>query len=781
MLTFYQSPPESSKATAAPRLGSLLESDEFQDAPEHQSIDDVLKSPPADIQSQLKRLSSMKTPKTEPRPSRGEMHPKTIHQTTTEPDSGFKLGFVDVGRKPRRSAASIQNSPSRSHENLAKTLPPSAFQFTFGTESYLSEDARKMMDQVREEAARIKSEMEAERDAQDQKDQEAEQMFNGLNASRRKIAKPKAKAGRFSDVHMAQFKKMDSIANHPSSFRARPGFARPTTQSLKRSGSKAGLDEPERPRTAGKGTPGRIPPPFSGRTGSASPFKSIVTTSDCLENTSPAKRVRRSRLDDVSASRPAEFAEPPRSSAIPRASSSLFSPTKSSLARSSTAGNLASNKPSMIPRSNRTRSVGPTPKSNRSRFSSASVSRFTSKLLEARQDAQERAAAQSAARSKPLPPIPTESASTPTRVPSVKTIPTTPTTATMTKPSTFSSRLPTFSGLRSILRSTRKVSSTDRPSTPKRQNTANAGQESSKKVDFTPSVKSRYAVKLAASSPSPAKLPQDEGATPKARSFVPYDPAAYTLEDDGDETWEDASSPVDYPTLPSEPASGPLNRTVESFMQNSRDRTRRESQEFKSIFTTLHPAKTSSPSTLTSVNTNVNKTNPTSHANKVMRSPSNPSNQASPSTIRRVRTSGVTDLVQPFEDTSVPTMPHGLPAKKRRRTSFSDETPEPKNGGKENRRQTFTLNVPGGWNDTLLDDDADDEGERRGGKRARTTKNSEIESLKKLEEVVKSPVKKSAAREQAAKSAKARKTKGQSLGGMTTSRLNALARPKSRG
>ena len=31
---------------------------------------------------------------------------------------------------------------------------------------------------------------------------------------------PKGKRGRFSEVHMEQFKKMDSIAGHPSSFRA---------------------------------------------------------------------------------------------------------------------------------------------------------------------------------------------------------------------------------------------------------------------------------------------------------------------------------------------------------------------------------------------------------------------------------------------------------------------------------------------------------------------------------------------------------------------------------
>jgi hypothetical protein len=738
------------------------------------------------MQRQIKALSSLNTPKTEPKPTRGEMHPKTIHTTTKSPDSGFKLGFADLPPHPP-TIASAQNTPTRSQETSTTVAAP-AFKFVFGTESNLSSQAQQMMESIREEAARIKAQMQMEKDNQDKKDAEAEHMFDGLTATGRKIAKPKAKAGRFSDVHMAQFKKMDSIANHPSSFRAKPGYTQPTAQSLKRSGSRAGLDEPERPRTAGKGTPSRIPPTFSGRPTTTVPFKSSqAPQSERLENPSPAKRLRRSEVDDVSLARRSEdqVAKP---SGIPKSiSSTLFSATKSSLARSGQSVSASPNNSSMIPRANSVKSMRASP--NKSRPSSAGVSKFTSKLIEAQQ----------AARNKPLPAPPSEPSPPAERRPSIAKVQLTSLPAPTPKHSSFSSKLPTFSGLKSILRSTRKASvnkQSERPGTPKRPNNADAANaappESMKKVDFTPSVKSRYAVKLAASSPAPARLPLSEECQSTAASAAPYDPAAYLIEDDGDATWEDASSPIEYPILPA-PSSAGLD--VNTFSKKAKDHERRESKEFKSIFTTLHPARPS-PSTLTSVNTTVNTTSPAVHANKVMRSPSNHSARPSSSTIRRVRGSGVTNLVQPFEDTGIKTAPHGLPAKKRRRESAVDEDRFGKDDdAKENRRISHMPSVPGGWEDSLLNNDQEnqpdeDEGVKRGGKRARKGSakmplsngyeaDAERESkvdVAKGHTGAANPVKKSAAREQAAKNAKARKS-----GVLSLSRLNVLSRPKTRG
>lgn len=716
------------------------------------------------------------------------MHPKTVHPTTKSPDSGFRLGFVDLPAKPP-SIASVQNTPSRSQQNSAQLAQKNTFKFTFATESNLSSEAQQLMDNVREEAARIKAQMQMEKDSHDEKDAEAEDMLDSVNAVGRKIAKPKAKAGRFSDVHMAQFKKMDSIANHPSSYRAKPGYTQPTAQSLKRSGSRAGLDDPERPRTAGKDAPSRIPPRVSGPTAAASPFKSnIPAITERHENTSPAKRLRREEDDDVSASRPAD-AQSVRPSAIPKSvSSTLFSPTKASLARSGQSTSTSPSKISKIPRTNSAKSTRTSTTGHQSRPSSASVTKFTSKLIEAQQEA----------RSKPLPPLPVEHTQPVQQAPASHNAQLTPAPVPTPKQNPFSSRLPTFSGLKSILRSTRKVSAKlqhDRPGTPKRPNTANAPPpESMKKVDFTPSVKSRYAVKLAASSPAPAKLPSSEERQPSCTSVSIYDPAAYVVEDEGDDLWEDASSPIDYPSLPvEEPHPGPVEKT---FPQKAQDHKRRESKEFKSIFTTLHPPSRAPPSTLTCINTTVNKTSPAIHANKIMQSPSNTSIKPSPSTIRRVRGSGVTDLVQPFEDTTVKTMDHGLPAKKRRRDSIiADDRFGKDEDSKENRNRHISHlpSVPGGWEDTIHEDheNVEDDGAKRGGKRARFNPNTasgydaDAENDGDKVNVIEGPTggkegekgkRKSVARVQAAKNAKDRKA-----GVLSLSRLNVLSRPKSRG
>lgn len=104
----------------------------------------------------------------------------------------------------------------------------------------LGPEAQRMMDELRDEALRIKAKLAAERETEKTRTNQGDQLMH----SSRKIAKPKGKAGRFSDVHMEQFKKMDSIAGHASAFRAQPGkFAPLATGSLKRTQSKAQLRE----------------------------------------------------------------------------------------------------------------------------------------------------------------------------------------------------------------------------------------------------------------------------------------------------------------------------------------------------------------------------------------------------------------------------------------------------------------------------------------------------------------------------------------------------------
>ncbi|KAK2861350.1 hypothetical protein FQN49_004292 [Arthroderma sp. PD_2] len=181
------------------------------------------------------------------KPSIGEMHPSKVQKSTTkQPDTGLQLGFrpiQDSSKNPAQSVPSIINTPSKGRVSNADELGKMSFDFKFSCgESQLSQEAKKLMESLREEAARIKSKMVIEQNAQKRKDEEAE-----AQPTIRKIAKPKGIAGRYSSAHMAQFRKMDSIAGHPSAFRARvePSGTSPT-KSLKRKSSKAQLGEPEK-------------------------------------------------------------------------------------------------------------------------------------------------------------------------------------------------------------------------------------------------------------------------------------------------------------------------------------------------------------------------------------------------------------------------------------------------------------------------------------------------------------------------------------------------------
>lgn len=665
------------------------------------------------------------------------MHPATVHQTTAKaPDSGMKLGFADITTTGNASLASLQNTPSRPRQSLAKTNISPTFQFKFNHESSLSEQGRQLMESIQLDAARIKEQMRAEIKRNAQENMQGQDSTE--HATGRRIAQAVAKSGRFSDVHMAQFKKMDSIENHASSFRARPGFNRPTTGSLKRSSSKADLDEPERPRTAGKSSAVQIPPPVIGRTGSTSPFKSISTNVPKYED-DVSKRLRRDGDSDVSSSRPTVLPRP--------VSSRLLSPTKASTARVAEASSTPA-KSSAIPRSNSVKSVRSV-----SRPATASLS-STTKLPQPQLN-------------KPLPAPPTEEPGSPTRNLSIQAS-SNPVPASPTKKA-HTSRLPTMESLKSILRSPRKGESTHLANTPKQSSNIPVPMSSQRKVDFTPSVKSRYAVKLAEGSPSPAKVDRSRPLD-RFEPAIPYDSSAFIIPG-YNEDYDDDDSDVVYPTLPAlSPRPGSAS---EAFSSKAKQLSRRESKEFKSIFTTIQKDPSKS---LTSVNTNVNRTDPLTNASHVAQSPMKA--QPSPSTIRRIRNS---ELVQPFED-SINTVPHGIPGKKRRMQS---EIVNDKFGrdddAKENRRMSHQSSMPGTWDEDTTKV-ATDEGEQRGGKRARLEENEDL-----AKERAGSPVKKSAAREAAARNAKDRKSKtlnsrpSTGRGVLSASRLNMLARPKNRG
>ncbi|PBP28717.1 hypothetical protein BUE80_DR000352 [Diplocarpon rosae] len=184
---------------ASTRLESLAERDETPRSSPPSNLDAVPSSPLAP-----------RTPATAGRikPALAEMHPSKVQQSTTQqPDSGLRLGFTDIEARGNSNQPSglTQQTPSK----IGISSP--SFDFRFARPApQLGPEAQRMMDELREEALRIKVKLAAEREEEKRKDEESGE------AGGRKIAQPKGKVGRFSDVHMAEFKKMDSIAGHPS-------------------------------------------------------------------------------------------------------------------------------------------------------------------------------------------------------------------------------------------------------------------------------------------------------------------------------------------------------------------------------------------------------------------------------------------------------------------------------------------------------------------------------------------------------------------------------------
>ncbi|KAH8902567.1 hypothetical protein BR93DRAFT_887176, partial [Coniochaeta sp. PMI_546] len=256
------------------------------------------------------------------RPPMSEMHPSKVHHSMAPPSSSLHLGFADI--KPTTGPSNLPAVAQSTPTKIGSGLPSSDFTFRFtrevASDLKLGPEAQRIMADLREETARIKADLKAKAEAEKEADDEA----NG-----RKIAKPKGKAGRFSAAHMAEFKKMDSIENHPSAFRAQPGRFTPST-GLKRTQSKANLNDSETPRSKGK----------------MSAPKPVAKSND--EPESPVKRARQRIEDDTSSSRPisrdGSFIPRPKSSgndvsSLNRSKSvaSLMTPTKSSLARAAAA------------------------------------------------------------------------------------------------------------------------------------------------------------------------------------------------------------------------------------------------------------------------------------------------------------------------------------------------------------------------------------------------------------------------------------------------------------
>ncbi|KAG9840096.1 hypothetical protein KCU98_g9437, partial [Aureobasidium melanogenum] len=215
-------------------------------------------------------------------PSKQEMHPQKYQMSTAKPlDEARWLGFSS-----NKTSQQTPTKTPKAPQNIMDNAPDFSFTFQRPTLN-LSPQARALMEETRGEAAKIRNEMQAT-----QKDQPS-----ANDVLVRKIATPSGKVSRFSDVHMKAFKKMDSIADHPSAFRTRDNkpLATHKPSALKRSPSKAEL---ERPSSSSSST--SLPRPAS---------------RDNLD-AGPAKRVKRAADDDATTSRPDATPKPALKSAV---------------------------------------------------------------------------------------------------------------------------------------------------------------------------------------------------------------------------------------------------------------------------------------------------------------------------------------------------------------------------------------------------------------------------------------------------------------------------------
>ncbi|KAF2637196.1 hypothetical protein P280DRAFT_492507 [Massarina eburnea CBS 473.64] len=338
-------------------------------------------------------------------PPTQEMHPALHHPSTAKMlDEARWLGFQNMGAhtappkalgKPAGLGAG-QATPSKIPAAATPNAPAASkpgssspgFEFKFRMKSPLSGLSPKS-------TSILKNQREAGAAANARSLFKTDE-FSALADmdSKRKTAVPKGMMKRFSDVHITQFKKMDSIANHPSAFRTVQLVTTPKKSSrmdlndpsptpkpsnkLKRSQSKMDLTEaaPKAPTSILKRTqskaglteqPSRIPPtPFKRTqskmdlTGSSLPrappsMRSVPASVDgrpATQESNPfAKRVKRTEVDDAATTRPsgsdqpeakkteaAKTATPARKvtsqTALPRLASRLMTPTKASLMRS---------------------------------------------------------------------------------------------------------------------------------------------------------------------------------------------------------------------------------------------------------------------------------------------------------------------------------------------------------------------------------------------------------------------------------------------------------------
>ncbi|KAI9702737.1 MAG: hypothetical protein M1820_006121 [Bogoriella megaspora] len=250
--------------------------------------------------------------------------------------------------RPGSKIPAIQNTPTKTPKEPGTFSPP-GFKFTFRHPSVeLSPQAKKLMEETRKEAASIRAQMSAEGATLPSIEEQVQ----------RKIATPKGKVGRFSDIHMAEFKKMGSIANHPSAFRANPKRVKPDSKPLDRTDSKEETEKSEaQPAKNLKRSQSKMD---VDQTEEPSNIPKLVTQfkikTNGFEAASPAKRMKARYEDDAATKRPIsrEGPQQPTSARFLRLHegnshlpSVATTPTKSSLARSDSTKSIKTGIPSL--------------------------------------------------------------------------------------------------------------------------------------------------------------------------------------------------------------------------------------------------------------------------------------------------------------------------------------------------------------------------------------------------------------------------------------------------
>ncbi|KAL8724454.1 MAG: hypothetical protein Q9166_007939 [cf. Caloplaca sp. 2 TL-2023] len=345
------------------KLSSVFEREE---SPKQklQNIDELLSSPAAPADRSSNRHYAIPgafdtPPATHVKPGLSEMHPNKVQHSTVKQ---LELTHAPPTAPAAKTSADLNTlTPSKNRGSLPAHMSSPGFDFSFTRpESDLSEEAQKIMDSVREEAARIKAQMLVEHKKQLENEGDHQQT---AGVEGRPIAKPRS--GRYSEAHKQQFKKMDSIANHISTWKMKiqsTATAPTTSSSLKRSNSKAGFDKPE-----------------SGIPRSKS-FKAFPKPEEVTASTE--KRVKRTHDDDASKTRPIsrhgsdDNPTTPAKAQSTTLPSAVTTPTKASLARSAS---VKASKTSMIPslsRSASTKTLG-TPQTEGSNKYMSKMAKFS--------------------------------------------------------------------------------------------------------------------------------------------------------------------------------------------------------------------------------------------------------------------------------------------------------------------------------------------------------------------------------------------------------------------